>query len=96
MEWDDDEHHGDGNDSGRGTQTSRNSPGKRAPEGQREIRYEHSTDLADVLRQARCTLLVSTYQAGKLVVIGSHDDNVAMSFHNFDRPMGVAATADRR
>jgi uncharacterized protein (TIGR03032 family) len=57
---------------------------------QREVSYEHSHDLADVLDGVGATLLVSTYQAGKLVVIGSRRGEVVFSFHNFDRPMGVA------
>ncbi|HUT10053.1 MAG TPA: TIGR03032 family protein [Thermoguttaceae bacterium] len=57
---------------------------------QREVRYEHSLDLAGLLEGLDASLLISTYQAGKLVVIGSHRQQLALSFHNFDRPMGVA------
>lgn len=39
----------------------------------------------------RCTLLVSTYQAGKLIAIGVDDDGLRFSFHQFDQAMGVAA-----
>lgn len=58
--------------------------------GQREVRYEHSLNLAELLEALNASLLVSTYQAGKLVVIGSHQQELALSFHNFDRPMGTA------
>ena len=64
-----------------------------ASTGQREIRYEHSLNLAELLDSLQATLLVSTYQAGKLAVIGSHQRRLSMSFHNFDRPMGVAIDA---
>lgn len=57
---------------------------------QRVVGYEHSRDLPQLLASLNATLLVSTYQAGKLAVIGSHDGRLARSFHNFDRPMGVA------
>ena len=57
---------------------------------EREVRYEHSKDLAQLLRSIDCTLLISTYQAGKLVAVNEHANNLAISFHNFDRPMGVA------
>jgi uncharacterized protein (TIGR03032 family) len=60
------------------------------PAGEREVRYEHSTDLPGVLAGIRASLLVSTYQAGKVAAIGSHDDALTLSFHNFDRPMGIA------
>ncbi len=57
---------------------------------EREVRFEHSSDLADLLGKLNVTLLVSTYQAGKLAVIGTQQRNLTLSFHNFDRPMGVA------
>ena len=58
--------------------------------GEREVHYEHTPNLADVLSRVQATLLISTYQAGKLIAIGSHDGQLALSFHNFDHPMGVA------
>lgn len=39
----------------------------------------------------RCTLLVSTYQAGKLISVGLDGDELQLSFHEFDQAMGVAA-----
>lgn len=59
-------------------------------DGQREVQYEHSHDLADLLDDLKASMLVSTYQAGKVVMIGSHEKQLAFSFHNFDRPMGIA------
>lgn len=56
----------------------------------REVNYEHSRELVALLAQANLTVLVSTYQAGKLVIVGTHQDQLALGFHNFDRPMGVA------
>jgi uncharacterized protein (TIGR03032 family) len=67
--------------------TNHNAP---SPAGEREVRYEHSLDLAQWLGRLNASLLVSTYQAGKLVVIGSHQQQLNLSFHNFDRPMGMA------
>jgi len=58
--------------------------------GQREVRYEHSLGLGELLDELNASLLISTYQAGKLVVIGSQKRQLALSFHNFDRPMGTA------
>lgn len=62
---------------------------------QREVRYEHSLSLAPLLEKLGITVLVSTYQAGKMVAIGTHEGRLSQSFHNFDRPMGVAVGADR-
>lgn len=63
------------------------SPGNSS---QREVRYEHSPNLAEVLSEAHVSLLITTYQAGKVVLLGSHRQELTLSFHNFDRPMGVA------
>ncbi len=56
----------------------------------REVRYRHSPSFVDVLRERNCSLLVSTYQAGKLVTIGVVDERLHFSFHNFDQAMGIA------
>ena len=59
--------------------------------GYREVRFEQSASLAPTLEEIGASLLISTYQAGKLVVVGVHQKKLSLSFHNFDRPMGVAA-----
>ena len=62
----------------------------------REARYHHSGTLPAVLAEAGCSLLVSTYQAGKLIAIGmAEDDSVHFSFHGFDQAMGVAVAPER-
>src|SRR3954447_10329856 len=61
----------------------------------REVRYEHSRDFPAVLERLGASLLVSTYQAGKLFVVGARDGALALSFHNFEKAMGVAARPDR-
>lgn len=60
----------------------------------REVRFEHSLSLPELLGRMQASLLVSTYQAGKLIALGSHDGQLTQSFHNFDRPMGVALSDD--
>src|SRR5262249_2778385 len=62
----------------------------------REVRYEHSRNLAPLLSRLGAALVVSTYQAGKLVVVGVDQAGaLALSFHNFERIMGVAVRPDR-
>lgn len=60
-----------------------------------EVRFHYSPGFPHVLARAGCSLLVSTYQAGQLVAIGTADDELALSFRGFDRAMGVAIGADR-
>ncbi|MGL4514603.1 MAG: TIGR03032 family protein [Lacipirellulaceae bacterium] len=75
-------------------------PNAPEPEKWREVKYRHSSNLPMILRELRCSLLVSTYQAGKLLAIGSTDNEdgtvgLHFSFHNFDQAMGIAASPRR-
>jgi uncharacterized protein (TIGR03032 family) len=71
------------------------SEGGPAP-AHREVRYEYSRNLAPLLAHLGASLVVSTYQAGKLVVVGVDQQGaLALSFHNFERAMGVAVRPDR-
>ena len=65
-----------------------------APASLREVQYECSRGFLSALAELNATLLVTTYQAGKLVMIGSHDGELNLAFHNFDRPMGTAVGQD--
>jgi uncharacterized protein (TIGR03032 family) len=63
---------------------------------QREVRFEYSRNLPPLLTGLGASLVVSTYQAGKLVVVGVDPQGaLALSFHNFERAMGVAVRPDR-
>lgn len=59
------------------------------------VDYEHSVVLADLLQSLRVSVLLSTYQAGKLVAIGSHNGKPTFSFHSLDQVMGIAVGKDR-
>lgn len=60
-----------------------------AKETGREVQFEHTSSLPSLLEQARVTVLVSTYQAGKLIAIGGRNGKLALSFHNFEQCMGI-------
>src|SRR5690349_6551890 len=71
-------------------------PPKQSDDGKfREVRYRHSLSFVDVLRELRATLLVSTYQAGKLGAISAGENGLRFSFLNFDQAMGVAVRTER-
>jgi uncharacterized protein (TIGR03032 family) len=54
------------------------------------LKSVHTTTLPELLHKGGLSLLVSTYQAGKLIVVRA-DGNVANThFRNFNTPMGVA------
>ena len=76
--------------------TAADNPLPTTPEAAtREVSFEHSTDLVPFLAHYGISLLISTYQAGKLAVVSAWQDKLRLAFHNFDQPMGVAARPER-
>jgi uncharacterized protein (TIGR03032 family) len=55
----------------------------------------HTTNFPDLLRQLKGCLVVSTYQAGKLVILRPDGASINTHFRNFNRPMGMAADGER-
>jgi uncharacterized protein (TIGR03032 family) len=60
----------------------------------REVRHEYTRSLPPLLSQLGVSLLVSTYQAGKVVVVGVAEGELTLSYHNFERAMGLAIKPD--
>ncbi len=50
----------------------------------------HTNNLPTILKQLGISLIVSTYQAGKLIVIREDDGKINTHFRNFKKPMGLA------
>src|SRR5262245_42102843 len=61
----------------------------------REVRHEYARTLPSLLNQLGVSLLVSTYQAGKVVAVGTAQGELTLSYHNFERAMGLAVGPDR-
>jgi uncharacterized protein (TIGR03032 family) len=61
----------------------------------REIRHEYTRSLPPLLSQLGVSLLVSTYQAGKVAAVGVAAGELTLSYHNFERAMGMAVKPDR-
>ncbi|MEO7432992.1 MAG: TIGR03032 family protein [Dokdonella sp.] len=55
----------------------------------------HTTNFPDLLRQLGGCLVVSTYQAGKLVILRPDGATINTHFRTFNRPMGMAADGER-
>ncbi len=55
----------------------------------------HTQNFPDLLRRLGTSVLVSTYQAGKLVVLRADGGVVNTHFRTFNRPMGLAADRER-
>lgn len=56
------------------------------------VNYEHSPDFIALLDKLGISLLVSTYQAGKVISVGSHNQKADIHFYHFDQAMGLART----
>ena len=56
----------------------------------RDVRCSHSQSLPSLLTQLRLSVLISTYQTGHLVVVAARQGRLVLSFHQFERAMGIA------
>ena len=57
--------------------------------------FTHSSNFANVLAQAGCSLLVSTYQAGQLCAFGTHEGKLHVELQPFALAMGIAVSPRR-
>src|SRR6202000_72660 len=74
------------------------SPAEMAPPAQsveQVLGSVHTSNFPDLLRELGGCLLVSTYQAGKLVILRPDGDSINTHFRSFNRPMGMAADNQR-
>ncbi len=55
----------------------------------------HTANFPDLLRELGGCLLVTTYQAGKLVILRPDRATINTHFRSFDRPMGLVADRQR-
>jgi uncharacterized protein (TIGR03032 family) len=69
-------------------------PERNGAQPTREIRHEYTRSLPPLLSQLGVSLLVSTYQAGKVVAVGVAAGELTLSYHNFERVMGLAVKPD--
>jgi len=56
---------------------------------------QHTNTFVQLLNQARASLVVSTYQAGKLILLRASDELLNTHFVNMTKPMGVAFDENR-
>jgi uncharacterized protein (TIGR03032 family) len=65
------------------------------PESLPPLRSVHTTSFAHILEHFGISLLVTTYQAGKLVLLRADRGVVNTHFRSFPKPMGLAAQGNR-
>ncbi|MAG32886.1 MAG: TIGR03032 family protein [Deltaproteobacteria bacterium] len=56
---------------------------------------QHTPELPELIAELGCSLVVSTYQAGKLIVISSDGERLIQLPRTFDTPMGLAVDESR-
>ena len=56
---------------------------------------QHTTSFADLLEQFGISVAVTTYQAGKLVLLRAVDGAINTHFRGFNKPMGLALDSGR-
>ena len=54
------------------------------------LHSQHTTTFPQLLTQANASLVVSTYQAGKLILLRANEESLNTHFVNLPKPMGVA------
>lgn len=62
---------------------------------QSPLRSVHTASMPKLLQQAASSLLVSTYQAGKLVIVRENEGKLNTHFRVYNRPMGLAHDGGR-
>lgn len=60
-----------------------------------EFRYTQSDSFVAVLQQLGASLLVTTYQANKVLAVRASGNGLSTLVRTFDRPMGLAVSAER-
>lgn len=59
------------------------------------LRSVHTANLKDILIQCGISLVISTYQAGKVVIVRANNQEVNTHFRVFDQPMGLAVDQEK-
>jgi uncharacterized protein (TIGR03032 family) len=65
------------------------------PDDAASLRAVHTPGFPGLLRRLGASLLVTTYQAGKLVMVRDEGDHLNAHFRVFQAPMGMALSGDR-
>jgi len=59
------------------------------------LKSVHTTNLPQIFEQLGISLVVSTYQAGRIILVRNDGGTLNTHFRNFNKPMGIAADYSR-
>ncbi len=75
--------------------SSSGSGGSATESGPRRISTSHSPTFARILSELGATLLVSTYQTDRVAVVRARGEELLITYHHFERPMGIAISREQ-
>ena len=55
----------------------------------------HTPNIPALLVELNCSLIISTYQAGKVILLSAFGEGLVQLPRNFNKPMGLAAAGSR-
>lgn len=65
------------------------------PDPPSTLKSVYTTNFPTILEQLGISLVVSTYQAGKVILVRQEDGQLNTHFRNFNKPMGIAVDQQR-
>ncbi len=75
---------------------SQSADAKEAATTQHEpMRSVHTNNFPQILRQLNISLVISTYQAGKVIILRADDEKLNTHFRLFQKPMGIAVDRNK-
>src|SRR6266568_1754682 len=82
-------------ESGRDAAAAPAAPATPATPAAVEFHYTQTDSFTPLLQELGASLLVTTYQANKLLVVRAAGGGLSMLVRTFDRPMGLAVDCQR-
>ncbi len=61
------------------------------PEQQQKIDFTYSQNIVNFLKQLNITIVLTTYQTNKIMLIGQENDQFDIRYKDFPRPMGMCS-----
>ncbi|VEP18983.1 TPR repeat-containing protein [Hyella patelloides LEGE 07179] len=59
------------------------------------MRSVHTSNFPQILKQLKISVVISTYQAGKVIVLREDGEHINTHFRIYNKPMGIAANRER-
>jgi uncharacterized protein (TIGR03032 family) len=73
------------------TSTPKPKPNAATPDSQTHaLRSVYTSNLPEIMAQLNISLVISTYQAGKVILVRNDGGTINTHFRNFQKPMGIA------